>query len=280
MTRPLRVLYPGAIYHVCARGNERRAIFGDEADFSRFLDLLEQAIARHDWLCLGYCLMHNHYHLIVQTPKPNLPSGMRHLNGCYAQDFNRRHGRVGHLFEGRYTAVLVEAEAGFFRVVRYVARNPVRAGICARPQDWRWSSYAAAIGIAPAPAWLAVDVLLAAFGGSRENARRELRAYVEGEGPDPNLEAHGVILGSREFIRAHSSTLRPLAEVPRAHWQPIRPDLPEIFADGGDPITLAYREWGYTMHEIAEHLGCHYSTISRRLRERERLAGLVRDCKT
>ena len=151
MARPLRVLFPGALYHVYARGNERRAIFGDQSDFVRFLELLELAIARHAWLCHAYCLMSNHYHLLVETPRANLPAGMRHLNGCYSQDFNRRRNRVGHLFQGRYAAVLVEKETGLLPVFRYIARNPVRARICQRPQDWRWSSYAAAIGDKPAP---------------------------------------------------------------------------------------------------------------------------------
>ena len=151
MARPLRVVFPGALYHVYARGNERRAIFGDRSDFARFLELLELAIARHAWVCHAYCFMSNHYHLLVETPRANLPAGMRHLNGCYSQDFNRRRNRVGHLFQGRYAAVLVEKQTGLLLVFRYIARNPVRARICQRPQDRRWSSYAATIGDKPAP---------------------------------------------------------------------------------------------------------------------------------
>jgi putative transposase len=272
VARPLRVLYPGAVYHVVARGNERRAIFGDQSDYHRFLELLELGIGRHGWLCHAYCLMTNHYHLLIETPRANLPEGMRHLNGCYTQDFNRRHNRVGHLFQGRYTGVLVEKEKRLLSLVRYIARNPVSARMCAQPQDWRWSSYAAMIGERPAPTWLTTDWLLGQFGSTREQARHALRSYVERGEADPEPAVRGVFLGSDEFVREQTSALTGIPEIPRAHWQPFRPPLSALFAIPGGPISVAYREWGYTMREIAEYLDCHYSTVSRRLRESENAA--------
>jgi REP element-mobilizing transposase RayT len=263
------VLFPGALYHVFARGNERRPIFGDETDYTRFLELLESAIARYEWVCQSYCLMTNHYHLLVETPRANLPAGMRHLNGCYTQDFNRRRKRVGHLFQGRYMSVLVEKELGLLSVVRYIARNPIRAGMCERPEEWRWSSYAATIGEKAAPPWLATNWLIEHFGGTREQARQRLRAYVESKDAEARPEVRGVFLGSDEFIREQTCGLEPHVEIPRKHWQPIRPPLSALFATHDDPVATAYREWGYTLREIAGHLGCHYSTVSRRLRRSE-----------
>jgi putative transposase len=273
VARPLRVLFPGALYHVFARGNERRPIFGDESDYNRFLTLVESTLARHGWLCHSYCLMTNHYHLLVETPRANLPAGMRHLNGCYTQYFNRRRERVGHLFQGRYMSVLVEEESGLLPVVRYIARNPVRAGMCNRPEEWRWSSYAATIGEEPAPAWLATNWLVEQLGGTREQARQRLRAYVESEAIDPSPVVRGVFLGSDEFILERTTGLERQAEIPRKHWQPIRPSLSVLFATHDEPVAAAYRDWGYTLLEIAAHLGCHYSTVSRRLRRSEQAAG-------
>ena len=272
MSRPLRVLFPGALYHVFSRGNDRRPIFGVETDFVRFLELLALGIDRHGWRCHAYCLMHNHYHLLVDTPRANLSEGMRHLNGCYAQDFHRRHGTVGHLFQGRFGATLVEKDEGHvFAVVRYIARNPVAAGICERPQDWPWSSYAALIGERPPPDWLTTHWLLGLVGSSGEAARRRLRSYVEAAEPDVDLGVRGVYLGSDSFIDAHTPDLAAHDEIPRSHRRPIRQPLGQLLASN-DPIVTAYRG-GYAMSEIARHLGCHYSTVSRRLREHEEAAG-------
>jgi len=132
MARPLRLEFPGGIYHVTARGNERRWIFRDDADRLAFLDVLARVLDRFGWLCLAYCLMGNHYHLLVETPRPNLARGMRQLNGVYAQRFNRRHNRVGHLTQGRYGAVLVEGVVQLVIDELLEARLPLRpVGIAA-----------------------------------------------------------------------------------------------------------------------------------------------------
>ena len=126
MARPLRLEFPGAVYHVSSRGNARQRIFFGDADRELFLDTLTQGIARYRWLCHAYCLMENHYHLLIETPRANLSLGMRQLNGIYTQTFNRRHHRVGHLFQGRFRAILVEKESYLLELCRYIVLNPVR----------------------------------------------------------------------------------------------------------------------------------------------------------
>jgi len=162
MARPLRLEFAGALYHVTARGNERRAIFLGNLDTDRtvFLDALAQTAERFNWVCHAYCLMTNHYHLLIETPDANLSKGMRQLNGVYTQHVNRSHRRVGHLFQGRYKGILVEKEAYLLGLARYVVLNPVRAGVVAAPEDWGWSSYRATAGFEVARPFLATDWLL------------------------------------------------------------------------------------------------------------------------
>ncbi len=152
MARPLRIEFPGALYHLTARGNAGQDIFLDARDSQRFLNILDQVATRLRWRCFAYCLMSNHYHLVVETPAPNLSHGMRQLNGRYTQRFNFRHGRDGHLFQGRYKAILVDREAYLKEVCRYVVLNPVRAGLVPDVRAWRWSSYRATLAFGQAAA--------------------------------------------------------------------------------------------------------------------------------
>jgi putative transposase len=275
MSRPLRVLFPGAVYHVMSRGNERRRIYRDAADRLEFLDQLALAIERYGLLCHGYCLMGNHYHLLLETPRANLPIAMRHLNGCYTRSFNTRWHRVGHLFQGRYRAVLTEKDAHLLENVRYIALNPTRTEppLCGQPEAWPWSSYRALLGLGPQPRWLTVGWVLAQLARDYGNARLRLKAFVdEGLTTQQQPLPGGIYFAAEEFIRDKTAGLKPIPEIPRSHWQPLRPTLEEIFTTASDPITSAYREYGYTLREIAEHLGCHYATVSRRLRKSERAA--------
>ena len=154
MARPLRIEFPGAIYHVTSRGDRRENIFEDDADRQGFLDVVSQAMERFDAVALAYCLMDNHYHFVIHTRRANLSRLMRHINGIYTQVYNRRHSKVGHLFQGRFKAILVDRDAYLLEVCRYVDLNPVRARMVRAPGNWRWSSYAAHTGTASAPAWL------------------------------------------------------------------------------------------------------------------------------
>jgi REP element-mobilizing transposase RayT len=178
MPRPPRLQFPGAIYHVTARGIRKQPIFVDDWDRNCFLDLLAVVVARMRWRCHSYCLMTNHVHLLVETLEPNLSAGMCLLSGCYARRFNARHGFEGHLFEKRFGAVLVESESHLLELARYIVLNPVRAGLCADSGDWPWSSYRATIGaVTPSP-FLATDWVLGSFGSSYEMARPAFERFV------------------------------------------------------------------------------------------------------
>jgi REP element-mobilizing transposase RayT len=274
MARPLRIEYPGAVYHVTSRGNARQDIVADDRDRAQFVTLLAHVIDRFGWLCHAYCLMDNHYHLLVETPQPNLSLGMRQLNGRYTQAFNRRHRRVGHLFQGRFTAILVEKEAHLLELCRYVVLNPVRAKLVTHPRHWAWSSYRGTAGELTGPVWLSTDWILAQFGKRRGEAQFRYRKFVaEGrEGPRPWDQLQGQIyLGSDDFI-AHHQPDRVMREIPRRQTQAKRPPLREVFQRRSAEqrlIYVAYRQYGYRLAEIAAHLGVHYATVSRRLKQAE-----------
>ncbi len=146
MARPLRIEYIGALYHVTSRGDRQEAIFDDDQDRTAFLNVLSEVVSRFRWRCYAYCLMENHYHLMIETPEANLTKGMRHLNGVFTQRSNRRHKRSGHLFQGRYKAILVDRDSYFLELARYIVLNPVRAAMVKHPRLWVWSSYGTTIG--------------------------------------------------------------------------------------------------------------------------------------
>ena len=164
MARPLRLQFPGGIYHVTARGNDRQAIFADDADRSRFLIVLAFVVERYRVRCHAYCLMGNHYHLLLETPDANLSAAMRQLNGVYTQGFNRRHERCGHLLQGRFGAHVVDGQSYLYEVCRYIVLNPVRAGLVSHPRGWVWSSFRATAGQTPAPGFLTVGWVRALSG--------------------------------------------------------------------------------------------------------------------
>jgi putative transposase len=203
---------------------------------------------------------------------------MRQLNGVYAPRYNRRHGRVGHVFQARFHATLVARDEHLLALAAYLPRNPVRAGLCTDPAHWQWSSYRATVGLEPA-GFLAVDRLLSVFGESRETARMRYQAHVVDQPLAHLLPApDAVLVGGETFLDEHTRALPPLAEVPRMHWRPLRPPLAELLASGGDAaIAAAYRDHAYTMREIAAALGIHYATVSRRLRRHETR---MLECKT
>ena len=272
MARPLRLEFPGAIYHLTSRGNARQKVFFTDTDRQLFLDTLTGVVSRYSWICHAYCLMANHYHLLVETPKANLSLGMRQLNGIYTQAFNRRHRRVGHLFQGRFKAILVEKESYLLELCRYIVLNPVRVKGTLKTGSWKWSSYRATAGLAPAPVFLTTDWVLGQFGKKRAQAQKRYREFVkEGLESRPLEELKGQIyLGSEEFIERHSPRDQRLKEIPRAQLRAAKPSLERIFAKRGEQgIALAYKEHGYRLHEIAAYLGVHYATVSRRLKQTE-----------
>jgi putative transposase len=175
MARKPREEEDGAIHHVTARGVARRALFRDDRDRVRYLRMLGLVVVGCAWRCLSYCLMDNHVHLLLETPKPNLSLGIQRIHGDYGRSFNRRHGLDGHVFQGRYAAVRVRSDTQLWVTAAYIADNPVDAGLCERPEDWRWSSHAAALG-RPGPHWLDAARLherLRAFGAADPQAALE-----------------------------------------------------------------------------------------------------------
>jgi len=185
MVRPLRVQMPGGIFHVTDRGNRRQPTFLDSDDRDHFLRMLDALGRRRGWIGLGYCLMPNHYHLVVETPSGDLSTGMQWLNGRYAQDFNHRHGFDGHLFQGRFYSGQVEGDGHLLELCRYLAWNPVHGGLCRRPQDWRWGSYRLVAGFdrSPAPRFLDACRVRELFGPSPPTAQIRFRTFVE-DAPD------------------------------------------------------------------------------------------------
>jgi putative transposase len=242
----------------------------DDQDRRVFLELLARVVERFGWIVYAYCLMRNHYHLVVETPRANLSRAMGQLNSQYARYFNRRSGRCGHVFQARFRSILVERESYLLSVCRYVVLNSARARLCRQPAEWMWSSYRATAGIDPPVSFLAVDELLGRFAPTRNRAQAAYRRYVA-DGLDDRVDEQvvGERLGSTDFLRNRLGR-EPQAEVPRAQIEPLPPPLAELFSNGDPaPILTAYRRHAYTLREIAEHLGCHYSTVSRRLRREE-----------
>jgi putative transposase len=280
MARPLRVEVAGGIHHVTARGNAKQPIYLDHLDHRRFLATLERVLSRYEWRCLGYCLMVNHYHLLVQTLRPNLADGMRELNSVYAQHFNRRYDRCGHLFQARYSAVLVQRDQHLLETARYIALNAVRAGLCESPMDWPWSSHPAVLGL-EAPGPVAVDELLSYFAAAPGQARRRYYDFVDAACGVQPAAPDSPIFGDEAFRTEHLPPAPPSQEIPRGPWLDDRPSLAELFErlDSNEAIAVAFREFGYRMVEIARAMDCHYSTVSRRLKAWEARRSMWR-CKT
>jgi putative transposase len=177
MPRKPRVEVAGGVHHVFARGNRRQAIYLADDDRLLYLELLKQVVKRQGWRCLAYCLMRNHVHLLVETPQANLGAGMGRMHGLYAQTFNKRHKHSGHLFQGRFGSVLVKTDEQLWAVARYIARNPVEAGLCEGPEAWPWGSHAALVN-GSAPAWLDARRLLGYFGAAGGDPRRRYDEFV------------------------------------------------------------------------------------------------------
>jgi len=277
MARPLRIEFPGALYHITARGNARQDIFLDEEDRQQFLGVLARVVSRFHLLLHAYCLMDNHFHLVVETPEANLSRAMRQLNGVYTQAFNRRHQRVGHVLQGRFKAIIVDRDSYLLELCRYVVLNPVRAKATRKPDSYPWSSYRATAGLASAPSFLTVDWVLAQFGRQRAVAQRKYQAFVDegiGQGsPWEHLQGQ-VLLGSERFVERLAAGLRDkrlLKEIPRRQRFAGRPPLSQLFgartrldqSRRNEAIRRAHLEHGYSLSEIGRAVGLHYATISR-----------------
>lgn len=280
MARPLRIEFAQAVYHVTARGDRREPIFLDDHDRLIFLELLAQGLERFDACALAYCLMDNHYHLVLCTRQPNLSALMRHINGVYTQRVNRRHGKVGHVFQGRYKAILVDRDGYLLEVCRYVDLNPVRARMVASAQDWPWSSYRALTTPALAPSWLDTVAVQSALLGrapanlaDQEHAARLYAALVASARDaalwDVALRQQ-VYLGDETFVermqaRATAERLTT-PDVPRQQRAgPRAQPLSNWLASCGtreEALYRAYSEGGLTMSAMAGELGLSVARVS------------------
>lgn len=232
MARPLRLEFPGACYHVTARGDRQEPVFEDDQDHIVFLGLLAKEVLQQGWVLYAFCLMGNHYHLLLETPEPNLVRGMRRLNGVYTQAFNRRHGRVGHVLQGRYKSILVDQDSYLLELCRYVVLNPVRAKMVASAEDWHWSSYLPTAGKRSCPPWLAADRVLGLFGQGGRARITYQRFVAQGvKQPSPWQAVIGQIyLGSEAFrtrMQAHLPG-KSIKGIPRAQLSALRPSAQAV----------------------------------------------------
>lgn len=314
MGRPLRIEYPGALYHITSRGNERKSIFLDDADRFKFFEILKNYHDRYNILIHSFVLMNNHYHFILETPKGNLLKVMHGINGGYTGYFNRKYKRSGHLFQGRYKGILVEKDAYLQQLSKYVHLNPVRAKIVERPEQFRWSSYTAYIGKEKEDKWVEYSWILSNFGKNRDAAKRKYREYVEEslnkDLENPSKDLHGqIILGSDEFIEKIRELFRgttiskEIVECKRLLKRPTPEDIikkvTEAFGIDVDLINeknirgnsarkaaiyLAQRYCDLKNEEIGKIFGgIHYSTVSKvsarfkeELADNKKLGNLIR----
>jgi putative transposase len=298
MARPLRIEFPGALYHVTSRGNEQRAIFRNDRDRKAFLGFLAIAALRYGWSITAWVLMTNHYHLVIQTPKANLSRGMHWLNGTYAGWFNHQHGRSGHLFQGRFKSFLIEKETYFAEVLRYVVLNPVRAGMVERPEDYRWSSYRATAGLEAAPAWLDAAAVRNFFDQDAAIAQAQYREFVLARiGNSDSLWDHainGIYLGTEAWAKQMRTVVesRPRStDHPRTQRAVGHPQMHNVIATvaeiAGETADAIRSRAGGQLRSLAAWLGWNEGLLtlrsiaaSLRLRSEGYVSGLIRRCES
>jgi len=275
MARPLRLVFAGALYHVTSRGNRREAVYEDDADRRLFMSLLDQVCDIHNWLCHAYCLMGNHYHLLVETPDANLSKGMRQLNGMYTQNFNQIHNGWVMCSGDGARRCWWKKKSYLLEVARYIVLNPVRAQMVRTAKEWPWSSYRATAAQCDPPNCLMTDWLPAAYCSRKSDAVEHYKQFVqEGKGhPSPWTElCHQVHLGSEAFVenvQAHIDADQELSEIPVS--QRRRPPKSLEYYDRhsqtrNHTIIEAHQSGGYTLKQIGDHFGLHYPTVSRIIR--------------
>ena len=281
MARPLRIEYQNAVHHVTSRGNARNKIFLGDQDRENFLFVLDAVVKRHNWLCHAYCLMDNHYHLMIETPDANLSRGTRQLNGVYTQKYNWWHSKTGHLFQGRYKSILVDKENYLLELCRYVVLNPVRANMVEKPEEWKWSSYGATAGLKTVPNYLTVDWILGLFSNNKAEAQKRYRKFVR-EGihtgsPWDDLQGQ-ILLGEEGFIEKYKDLLsdkEQIQEIPRPQRYVSRPRLSKLLSKEDKTtrrnrqVYAAHVKYGYTLKEIADHIEIHYTTVSKAIKSLE-----------
>lgn len=274
MARPLRIHIPDAFYHVMSRGNAKQTIFEGRADYEQFLELLEATSSRFDVRCRAYCLMPNHFHLLLQPRDTSVSRMMQQLNSAYSQSFNRRHERVGHVLQGRFKSPLVDRDEYLLQVLRYIMLNPVEADLVDDLGAWRWSSYRATAGLSDGPTFLALDDVWRMFADSNHEAQRRFVGFVNA-GRGLAAPSEGVVFGSEKFradVAEQIKPHRPVRDFSRRERYAVRPSLECLFAGCHDRASRyklmadAYWRAGYTLREIGAFLGCQPSTVWKQIR--------------
>jgi putative transposase len=296
MARPLRIEFAGALYHVTSRGNEQRTIFRSDRDREAFLAFLGKAAQRFGWSITAWVLMSNHYHLVIETPEPNLSRGMHWLNGVYAGWFNHAHGRCGHLFQGRFHAFLVERESYLAEVLRYVVLNPVRAGIVAKPETYRWSSYRVTAGLERAPEWFDVSSALLLFGGDSPRSHNEYREFVLAALTVKdclwNRATNQIFLGTEEWtkkVRQVVESKPRSTDHPRLQRSVGRPKMHHVVAavakTAAVPMEALRARGASSMRRLVAWIGWHEGLVtlrsiaaSLRLRSEGYVSEMIRRC--
>lgn len=271
MTRPLRFEFAGALYHVTSRGDRSGAIYRDDGDRHVWLEVLGRVCRRHNFIVHAFCQMTNHYHVLLETVDGDLARGMRQLNGAYSQHFNRRHGVMGHVFQGRYHAVLVQKETYLLELARYIVLNPIRAGMVASLSEWHWSSHHYMAQGDQKPAWLETDSLLGHFGADRASAYAAYTQFIlAGKGLLSPLRdvRYQMLLGDENYIARHmnADTSAALAEIVRVQRKSGARSLDEFarcYERRDEAMAQAYRSMAYSMQEIADHFGTSTRTVGR-----------------
>ena len=272
MARPLRIEFAGGLYHVTSRGNAREDIYVDDDDRIAFLELLHKACNRYDWYCHAYCLMSNHYHLLIETGTSSLSKGMKYINGTYTQGYNRTHKRVGHVFQGRYKAILVEKDSYLLELSRYIVLNPVRARMVRSAKDWKWSSYRATAGFKENEACLTTDWILSCFSENKNEAEGRYREFVRAGKSQPSpweSLKNQIYLGTDEFVEGVQCKLNPeqsLKDIPKKQKQaPPKPIeyYKRKYSHRQESMAEAYLSGHYTLYEVGKSFGVSYATVSR-----------------
>lgn len=274
MARPLRIEFSGAIYHIASRGNAKTDIYFDDHDRKVFLNILKKVNIRYNWLCHAYCLMNNHYHLLIETLDSNLSKGMRQLNGVYAQFINKKYNKVGHIFQGRYKAIIIQKGNHLLEACRYIALNPVRSNIAKRPEDWQWSSYRDTIGPESSHGCLTTNWILAQFGSRKNIAQQRYAKFVNEMTNSFDSYINGqVIIGDEGFRKQFDDFLshyKHIKEFTKKQRFNNKPSLNKLFSkktsnksNRKHMVLEAIEIHGYSQKQIADYLNLHYSTISK-----------------
>ena len=242
--------------------------------------MLQNTVKRYDWYCHAYCLMDNHYHLLIETNTPTLSKGMKYLNGSYTQHFNRQHQRVGHVYQGRFKALLVQKDAYLLELARYIVLNPIRAQMVRSAKQWQWSSYRAMAGYDESHACLTTEWVLTVFSSTKNVAQQRYRDFVQAGKGQPSAWQqlkNQIYLGDDDFINDMQCKINPeqsLKDIPKKQKQaPVKPlaYFAERYKTRNESMAHAYLSGHYTLTQVGEHFGVSYATVSRAVKQAEKI---------